>query len=140
VDIIGTERDVLQTLDKMRAVICAIALILFCASMNTYIYRIDHNCLPIKEMRLWYNYTLGGFILFYIIDELFGYKNYIHENLNLICKFTSVINIILVIINHQDIMTNPLEKFLLFNGAILAVTIMILISGGRHGYFQNNND
>lgn len=123
---------------KLRVAISVLFLVAFCGSIDIYLWRFDHDCLPIKQMRIWYNTTLAVFVLFFIMDELFGYKSYLHQQYNLICKITTLLNIILVLLTHMDIIDNLFYKWLMFNGSVIATAIIITLSCFRHGTFSTD--
>lgn len=75
-------------------------------------------------------------LLFYFIDLKIGIESWWHEQFNNICFLTVILNYVLIIFNHHEILTDPIDKFLCFNGSVIVTSIMILISGGRHHAFN----
>lgn len=133
------EQNALKMLAKYRIIITCVFLIGFCTSIDIYLWRFDNNCLPIKQMRIWYNSTLLIFFLYTFIDEILSYKSYLHQQYNFICKITIFINIILVLFTHMDIINSLWQKWLMFNGAVIVAVITITSSAFRHGTFSNND-
>ena len=124
---------------KYRIAISALLLVGFCASIDLYLWRFDHDCLPIQQMRLWYNLTLGIFFGYTLIDEICGYKSYLHQQYNLICKLSILLNIICVILTHMNLTDTLYQRWIMFNGSVVATVIIITSSCFRYGTFSNND-
>lgn len=123
----------------MRMLICIFVLVIYLASFNTYIFCLDSGQFGIRFLKLWYNYTTFGLLAFAIIDEIIGCYGY-HKSLNRICKFSLLLNYILIILTHHDILLNPVTKFMLYNGSVLVITLMILLSAAQHDYFKQTHE
>ena len=122
----------------MRALICAFALTIYAISFNTYIFLF--GAYPSRYMKLWYNYTTLFLILFIFIDLKIGIVSGLHKQFNDICQFTIMFNFILIILYHHSYGDSGISKLIAFNGSIFVVTVMVLFSGLRHGYFKNKHE
>lgn len=122
----------------MRVLIALTALFIYGVSMNLYIFYI--GMMPTRYSKLWYNYTTLFAILFIFIEQHFGVINFVHKQINLILKSAFVINILLFIaVNNLWINDESCtDKLLLFNGAIFATSLLIIISALRHGFFTQS--
>jgi len=118
-----------------RAWITVLALLLYLIATNYYIYELTRTWLSIKQKHLLCDYSIGGIILFYLINKNSG--NEISDEFNNVYLWAVVSNFILFIFTHAQILKQPIPMFLSFNGLIFAVTIMIAISAFRHGHFKN---
>lgn len=121
----------------MRTLICILFLIFYSASFNAYIYCLDSGQFSIKEMKLWYNYMTFIMLLFVFLDEFKTRLRGHHKSLNTVCKLSLLINYILIILTHHGMLINPTYNFLIYNGSVLAVTVMVFISGTQYEYFKN---
>lgn len=121
----------------MRMLICILVLIIYSASFNSYIYCLNTGSFNIETMKLWYNYTTLSMVLFIFSDEFKTRLRGHHKSLNLVCKFSLLINYILIILTHHGILTNPSSRFIIYNGSVLAITIMVFISATQYDYFKS---
>lgn len=124
---------------SMRAIITAIVLSLYVLSFNGYMYGFFYMDIDKFWIKLFYYWLLTIITLFLIIDELLQYKSFLHKQFNIITKISVLINIILITFTYQlPIAVEPAKAFFLFNGSVFASTMIILISGGRHGVFNKD--
>lgn len=84
-----------------------------------------------KQIKLFYNYLNIGMLLFYFFDLKTGFESEWHKEFNSICFWTLIMNYILIILNHHELITDPITKFWWFNGSVVVVSLMILINGKR---------
>jgi len=93
--------------------------------------------LEIYKLRTWLNFNAGVIILFTLIDEIFGYVNYIHKQFNWLCRIAFIINIFIAILTYQSVIYDPLYFLKILNGSIFVITIIIVTSGINHGIFKD---
>lgn len=123
-----------------RAFINMAALIGYAASFNYYLYQLFYGSWEtIQTKSFYYSFTILLF-LWLIIDEMKGYTSYFNQAFNFACKFCIVINFIIITLTLNNKLSTPIAYFKIFDCSILVLTLMILISGCRHGYFKKNND
>jgi|GEM_PF-2977984 len=117
---------------KIRVYITIGVLITYVALFNLYMYELDF--IPIKNSKLFYNYITFGMLLFALLDLKCGFVSFMHKQFNLICFICLLINYVIIILTHHTILRDCDPIFYSFNGAVMAVTIMIGSSIYRHGY------
>lgn len=119
-----------------RTLLTIIALILYVVAFNYYLYELIRTDFSHRSKVLLYNYSTLSMLVFFVLDLKAGFESSIHEDFNFVCILSVIINFITIILTHLTIISNPLPTFLSFNIGILIATLMILISGARHGYFK----
>lgn len=119
----------------MRSIITIGAIMFYCILFSLYILQIYNPDVPMKQLKLFYNYLNLGMLLFYYIDRETGFESEWHKEFNSICFWTLVINYILIILNHHQLLTDPITKFWFFNVAVVCTTLIILINGKRMKIF-----
>lgn len=120
----------------MRSIICIGVIMLYCTLFSLYIFQLTNPDVPLKQLKLFFNYLNVGMLLFYWIDLKTGFESEWHREFNSICFWVVIINYVLIIFNHHELLTDPIIKFWCFNGSVIVTSIVILISGGRHGTFN----
>lgn len=121
----------------MRSVRCIVVLIIYCVLFNLYLFQLVNPHVPMKQVKLLYNYLNIGMLLFYFIDLKTGFESGWHEQFNNICFLVVILNYVLIIFSHHGLLTEPVTMFLCFNGAVIATSLFLLISGGRHDVFND---
>lgn len=121
----------------MRSIGCILVLIAYCFAFSIYIYELPrHNWAP-ENVKIFYSATTVIMVLFCMIDARMGFESWWHRQFNLICNLALVFNFIFIILTHMQILSDPELTFFIFNGSVIAVSLMILISAKRHGEFNN---
>jgi len=82
-----------------------------------------------KQLKLFYNYLNLSMLLFYYFDRKYGFESEWHKEFNSVCFWTLIINYILIILNHHQLLIDPISKFWFFNISVACTTLMILING-----------
>jgi hypothetical protein len=95
--------------------------------------------MTVKECKVFYNCITLCMLLFVSFDYRNGFYSYWHLQFNAACFISLVINYILIILTHLQIINSPKDMFILFNGLIFVSTIVLFISLGRHGYLKDEN-
>lgn len=121
----------------MRTIITAFVLLIYVILFNLYLYELTLGTLSYRRTKLLYYYITLGMLLFFLIDNKIGIRSFLHEQFNILCIISVIFNYIIAILCYHKILYNPMTVFVSFNGGILIATIMVLISGGRHGIFKD---
>ena len=115
----------------MRSIVCIGAVMLYCVQYSLYLLQLYNPDVPMQQIKLFYNYLNIGMLLFYYIDQRTGFESEWHREFNAVCFWTLIINYILIILNHHELLTDPITKFWWFNGSVVIASIIILINGKR---------
>lgn len=119
-----------------KSILNGIALIAYTALFALYLHRLTGGTIiGVDAKRMYYVFT-SAFLLWLIIDEVTGYQTDVNMQFNWVNKFSLLGNFIIISLTLNAIILSPLVWFYSYNGLIFAATIPILISGGRHGYFD----
>ena len=89
-----------------------------------------------KQYKLMYNFITASMLLFSYIDIKTITDRYYHKKFNDVAFTALFANFILILLTHLQWIGEPVNMFLIFNGLIFVVTLMILISGIRHEAFS----
>lgn len=119
---------------KARIALTIIALTLYVGLFNLYIY--DLHLIDIKHSKLFYNYLTLSAVLFFLIDLKSGFVNAFHRQFNLLLILCVIINYILIICIHQEILKGVYPMFYGFNISVFAVTLAIFICGIKYKTFK----
>ena len=124
-----------------RTILSACLVLAYLALFNCYIYLLCNGMLNPTERRLWYYFITAGMTIFSWIDLKTVTTNWYHIQFNNIAFSVLCLNYFLNIANHIGLLgSDAPAMFISFNGLIFVVTLLILLSGGRHGYFKQNNE
>ena len=118
---------------RARVSVTITVLCLYVLLFNIYIYELTQ--INIQASKLFYNYLTLFMFVFIIADIKSGFVSSIHKQLNNICILCLIINYILIILTHHTILQKPKEVFFMFDGSVLAVTVLIFINLFKHDYF-----
>lgn len=122
----------------MRVALSILAVVIYVLAFNACLYY--HGIIPTRYYKITYNLiTLFG-IATYAIDKHFGIISYLQREFNRILLVCIIMNYLLILATLLLVVsdTNFKDKFYVFNGAIFAVSLMIFISGFKHGLFKKN--
>ncbi len=114
-----------------------IVLIIYTALNNFYLYQLVWGGWNNASVKGFFYLFTSVFILFLIVAEMVEYKSNSEYQVNIIGKLSLLANFIIFALTQLNIMPKPIEYFYLLNGSILAISIIIIISGLRHGTFKN---
>src|SRR5438046_2933976 len=106
---------------KARIAIAVVALILYVGLFNLYIYGL--HSFDIKHSKLFYNYLTFGAILFFLADLKCGFVNDYHKQFNLILILSILLNYVLIICIHQEIINGVYPLFYIFNLSVFFITL-----------------
>lgn len=95
---------------------------------------ITHGIMTKNEQSVMYNCIVASMVALTYLDKRKAVGN--DSQFNAIGFYAIIINFILIILIKAVILTNPIPILVAFNGGILLATIMVLVSGIRHGYFS----
>ena len=121
----------------MRAIGTAIYTLLFIVLYNLYMVFLKHDILTDVFMKKAYMY----FVVLVITAPLLimgnsNNKSIIEIEIRKIAEFIYIATILTIILNQFGLFVNPINNILLFNGINIVIISIILISGGRHGYYK----
>ena len=119
---------------KARLTITIIALILYVGLFNLYIYGLHR--FDIKCSKLFYNYLTLGAILFFLIDLKCGFVNDYHKQFNLILILSVLLNYVLIICVHQQVINGVYPLFYIFNFSVFFITLTIFFCELRYKTFK----
>ena len=120
----------------MRNTLAIMVTVMYAISMYLYTKYLGH--IPIRYSKLWYNYTTMIALVFIFLDDYFGINHWIQKQVLIVLKTLLIVNFILIILE-QHLIINDTQtdiRFYALNGSVLVVTVMILLSSLRHGYFK----
>ena len=115
----------------MRIVISGILLVAFLISYNLFLYKLATEVCDLRIMGLWNDYSILALIVGVFVLEGLGERNGFLD----ICKVILLITILTHILTKHAILLNPYYSLGMIDLGTAIVTLMILISGGRHGIF-----
>lgn len=119
-----------------RALLTGLAISVYVAAINVWIYLLANGMLTTKENRL-SSYAINGLmILFCYVDVKTITHVPHHEDFNNIAFICILSNFIFNILNHLGMLSDPVKMFITFNGLIFVVTSLILFWGRKHGLFN----
>lgn len=124
----------------MRTVITIIALTTYLIAANFLIWRLGYGCkdaVSVIHNKEWLIESWVFISTFALIDEWCKYTTFLHKQFNHLCKLALILDFIIYLLIYLQVLKSPVEQFIYFNGSMLAVTVMILISGLRHGTFTD---
>lgn len=120
----------------MRCIVAICFLMAYVASIDLYTVQYATHQLEPFMMKTWWNASNAGIIIFFIIDETFGFETYLHKQFNHLCKYSLLLNILIVIFTCQSIITNPFMALYVLDGSVFIASVIILINGLRHDIFK----
>ena len=122
---------------KMPRIKELILLIVYCAISNIVFWEsINGQWQPVRCKAIFY-ITTAIFQIYLTISDKIGYSNDRHFQLSIISKFTIAFNLLFLSLILYNILPKGIYSFFYLDGFIFAISIMILISGIRHGTFKN---
>lgn len=122
----------------MRAVLTLFIVLLYCTLFSYYLIEMNDITIPMKGIKLLYNFITLGMVMYFFIDFKLGFTSYLHQQFNTVCICCVMINFIFIILTHAEILTNPIKMLWCFNGSVFATTAIVLISGLKHGTFTKD--
>lgn len=114
-----------------------IVLLGYTALNNFYLYELFWGGWDNAAVKGFFYLFTTVFILFFTVNDIIGYGTNIVFQLNIICKFTLLLNFIIFAFAQLNIMPKPIDYLFLLNGSVFAISIIILTSGLRHGTFKD---
>lgn len=114
-----------------------IALVLYTAFNNFYLYELFWGEWPIATTKGYFYLATALFILYLIIGEMTRYVSCQEYQSSIICKCVLFANFIIFAFTQLNLMPKPIMYLYLLNGSVFAISFIIIISGIRHGYFKN---
>lgn len=124
-----------QMWDK-RSIINLTLLALYAAGFNFYLYELFLGSWDKLDTKIFYYGITIVFLTWLTVDDYFGYLTYLQKTTNLIGKISILINFLIIIFTLNNKLNNPIAYFVVLNCSNLLLTVSILISGCRHGYFK----
>lgn len=113
-------------------------LLIYTACNNLYLYELFYGSWEYRLTKGFFYLYTSVFLTYLVVAEILGYTTNREFQTNIICKLTLLIAFIIFALTQLDIlMPRPRMYFCLLNGSIFALSIIILISGLRHGYFKD---
>jgi hypothetical protein len=111
-------------------------LILYTAVNNLYLYELFYGNWEIRIVKGLFYITTSAVLLYTIIAEMREYKNYHEYRTNIICKLSILANFVTFALTQLNSLPKPEMYLFLLNGSILAITVVILTTFGKHGHFD----
>lgn len=121
---------------KYRTWLTVISWLLYLGLFNIYIYELTHG-LSHRRCILMYSYLTGIMIAICFIDRIYITTWPVHRQFNILSIISILANFVLIILTQHNILTNAKEMFYIFNGLIIAFTLMIISSIHRYGLYQD---
>ncbi len=120
----------------MRVVITTLFLCLYFVLYFYYIYEwTNYDRLNDFQCRWFWQIINCGLLMFAFLDRRIKMVYNTHKQLNEVCFFSVIVNFLVNIFGMSKIINHPEPVFYIFNGICFALTIIILISSKRHGFF-----
>ncbi len=119
----------------MRTILAISAILYYCAWVCFYLLIQRSNHIDITYKKLLFYYPNASLLLFYILIGKNG-ERYLAQ-FKKICLFSILTNFIIIIINWHGLISNTYYMVTLFCGLVFATSLMVLISGIRHGIFND---
>ena len=121
----------------IKAIFNLIALVIQSGVYNFYVWELSHPVFNIALVRALYYGVTAAFLFYLTVDDMIGRVSDRHFEISVICKISLIINFMFFALTLCSILKNPVLYLLLFNGCIIAVSSMVLISGIRHDFFRD---
>lgn len=121
----------------MRSMLCLIVLISYSAFFTAYLIGMKNPNIPLQTLKLLYYTNTLLMFCFTIYDLKTGFESQWHKDFNNICIAAIIINNVLMILVHFQVLDDKLTEILIFNGSVFATSLFVLISGGRHNEFND---
>ena len=118
----------------MRTAITIFITFIYCASYSWFL--VYNGNMSVINLKLWINGTFGLFTFFLYLDSQYKCVEQWHIQFHKIAFLTLIINFFLIVVFYVTDGLSGLDKLLIFNGSVLALSVMILISGARHRLFN----
>lgn len=135
-DIYGMEQAACQMLGN-RTIGAFIALLLHTSMFDIYLYELLWGNMNISIVKGIYYFITAIFLLYITINDIAGYTSEAHLEISHVSKFSIIINFMFFALTLFNILQKPILYLFLFNGGIFAVSMIILLSGVKHGIFKN---
>lgn len=113
-----------------------LVLVLYTGLNNFYLYELFWGRWSNWHVKCFFYIFTSAFLLYIIVCELFRYDNQSEYETNIICKFTLLCNFIIFALTQLNFLPKPIDYLYLLNGSVFAVSVIIIISGLRHGAFK----
>lgn len=120
----------------MRSIGCILVILIYISCFNLYLYELPRHNWAIEHCKIFYNAITVVMITFCLVDSRIGFESQWHSEFNLICSIVVIINFIIIILTHLTLISDPILYCWIFNGSVFVVSLMVLISGGRHHEFN----
>lgn len=121
--------------NRLKTFLLGLSLILFLVAYNHYLYRLANVYMDGAEQRI-RNYWPILFLLIVIFIFERTHTTYYQHLFLLTCWSVIFITIIVILLTNHGFITNPYYMLGMIDLGTLIATLMILISGGRHGAFN----
>jgi hypothetical protein len=118
------------------AVLNLCVLTLYTAVSNLYLYELFYGNWEMRIIKGLFYLTTSIVLLYTIIAEMKEYKNYHEYRTNIICKLSILANFVTFALTQLNSLPKPEMYLFLLNGSILAITVVILTTFGKHGHFD----
>lgn len=128
---------ILDSYVDKRAIFGFTVLIISVGVYNLYLYELLWGTWEKREAKALF-YLITAFVLLYLLIEDLTKKGSITNfQITVICKCSLIINFLLFSLILYGSIANPVVYLYILNGSIFVISIMVLISGLRHGIFKN---
>ncbi len=121
----------------IKTIFTGLVLLCFLVSYNLYLYKLATAVCDMHIMKLWSYYSIGGLMLGCFVSEWLEVDSYFQFLFINVCKLVFLVTVSVIILTHHRILINPYYGLSIIDFGTAIATLMILISGGRHGYFSN---
>jgi len=120
----------------MRSIFCIIALLIYTAGFDLYIYELPRPYIPVEYCKIFYNVITALMLAFCLTDSRNGIEGNWHKDFNLICNVAMIINFSIIVVGYFGWVKDSFSVLILSNSAIFIVSLFVLFSGTRHGEFK----
>lgn len=121
----------------MKGVLFILAIIMYLILYGGYIY--TEMTIPYSRtaLKIWNYSCIGGLTLSMLLLYLSGIHTFLLQQLFIISFIILLVTFTIIILVNLLILSNPYYILSIFYGSNFVFTIMILISGLRHGVFKD---
>lgn len=118
--------------------ITGIALISYLLSYTAYLWSMEHIAMQESTQRLWNYCSIGGLLLFIFVREIQSITRLEKELLDT-AKAVIIVTILVIILHYLFIIDNVYYMMAVIDITALILTILVIISGNKHGFLKNES-
>lgn len=121
----------------MKSVLFMLVMILYIILYGGYLYTEITVPYSRTALKVWNYSCIGGLTFSMLVLYLTGIETFIQQQLFIICFIILLVTFTIIILVNLLIVSNPYYILSIFYGSNFVFTVMVLISGLKHGTFKD---